>query len=298
MWGNKKLHVEERIFFLLAVILVCYLQCISFILFAPVAKLVILIAAITLGSRKFPILIGFTLIPLFILLHFGKYEMRAKYWFGAERGNPISLAQVPFVLTEWYGHSLNYLLRSNSNQPPPRIRSDGSHQADRRFTERMSLMHMFLEVKHRAGTDVPLFYGKSYSLIPFALVPRVMNPRKISPHEAMYLINIEYGHQTRGNTRTTHKAWGLLAEAWANFGPVGLFLLAIFMGGSLGVMTVYTRNYPLLSFRGCFAALLCIATLSANSATLAVLLSSLLHSIVILVVITAIWMKPRPFADQ
>ncbi len=289
MWGQGRLTFKQKAFFLVILLLTCFLQSMSLVLLAPVTKLVIVATAVVFGGKRLNYLFLVLLIPLFILLHFGKYEMRAKYW--GEEAPRISLFQVPFVVAEWYGHSVAYLTTSEQDhgleleQVPEEV-------GRRRFFERLSLMHMFLEVKKFAGHEVPYLNGQTYVVLFEALLPRVLYPAKVSSHHSMHLLSMTYGHQTLEDTYSTHIAWGMVAEAWANFGLPGLFYLSVLLGIGFGLVHVYTRYLPLLSFRGCAGALLCASAIQAHSTTLAIFLVSVFHSFVVLLLIAYVFMKP------
>ena len=294
LWGSKRLDQRERFLFLALLLPTCFFQSLGLILFIPVAKLLVAICAITLGARKFPIIFAAIVLPMFIVLHCGKFEMRAKYWFGNQQTR-FGILDSPKILYEWYGYSFAYLFSTKELEDFEPIPLDGVKKEERRFIERVSIMHKFLEVQDRAGKDVPYMNGATYFVIPRALVPRALNPGKVSPHEAMYLINITYGHQTREDTRSTHIAWGMLSEAWANFGFWGLVIMGALIGSLLGALTIYTRDLPLSSFRGSFAALVCTSTIHAGSTTLAILTTTVFHSYVIILAVAAVLMHPREY---
>ncbi|NEO61399.1 MAG: hypothetical protein F6J98_13545, partial [Moorea sp. SIO4G2] len=88
------------------------------------------------------------------------------------------------------------------------------------------------------------------------LVPRILNPNKIRSNEGTYILNINYGIQTREATNTTTIGWGLMNEAYANFGILGCAGLAVFMGTFYGKVTQWSINAPILSAQSLFAVLI------------------------------------------
>jgi hypothetical protein len=273
LWGKERFSRIEQVFFLTFVLLQAYARSLSFILSVPVTFILTAILAITLGRRKPPLIIGPMLLALFIPLHFGKYEMRARYWHRSERPGFIETVT---RIKEWYQYSLEHLLTKTDLVTV--YETDKKHLQERSFLHRLSLMHMLLEVQERAGKDVSFFNGDTYRIIPSAIVPRIINPGKVSPHEGTYIMNIRYGHQRREDTRTTHIGWGLLAEAWANFGAAGLVVLAIAAGLVLGGITIWSRHTSLYSFRTFVAAIL-IPLMLHPEYTLSVMIAIVLQSI-------------------
>jgi hypothetical protein len=69
-------------------------------------------------------------------------------------------------------------------------------------------------------------------------VPRFLDPDKTFSQAGLALLNIRYGIQTAESNRTTTIGWGIIAEAFANFGYSGV-LGAGFLFGALA--TVFTR---------------------------------------------------------
>jgi hypothetical protein len=291
LYGSNNLTLFQKQCYLFLLLILCLIQALGLILFAPVAKIVIALIAITLGRKRPPILLASILLPMFIILHFGKYEMRAKYWSSSHA--PRSITSMPSEFIEWYGYSFQFLFSPHPTDIAS-LSPESTPTRKRRFIERVSLMHMFLEVVKRTGEDVPMLNGKSYAVIPTALLPRLLYPAKTSAHEALALINIHYGHQTREQTKTTHIAWGLLAEAWANYGFLSFIPLAVLMGVFTGAIAGWSHGLPLFSFRVCFAALLASILLNATTGTLATVVISIIHSFVVLVGIRLLLMKKRP----
>ena len=79
-------------------------------------------------------------------------------------------------------------------------------------------MHMLLLVQRKTPSEVPFFNGKSYEFIPRLLLPRFVDDQKGGPHAANIMLTVNYGLQTMEQTQTTSIGWGLVPEAYANFG--------------------------------------------------------------------------------
>jgi hypothetical protein len=105
--------------------------------------------------------------------------------------------------------------------------------------------------------------GSTYWIIPALLTPRIIWPEKPRTHEGQVMLNVHYGRQTEEETQTTYIAWGLLPEAYGNFGPI---FGAVFLGCVLGFFCAWVESFtafkPLLSVEGmcAFGFLVGIAT--------------------------------------
>src|SRR5260370_13767802 len=113
-------------------------------------------------------------------------------------------------------------------------------------------MQLFLYEQILSGS-VPFMYGDTYVIVPQLLIPRIFYPEKPTTHEGTYRLNIHYGFQTREQTETTTLGFGLLNESYANFGLIGMALLAVTMWAYYGWVERWASAVPLLSLRGLFA---------------------------------------------
>ena len=206
----------------------------------------IAVAAFIIGRRKVPVpLIAIGLIFL-TFLHYGKAEMRAKYW-AANQLLYVQPWQYPAWFTEWGDYSLNYLSRQDNVATVERKQS---------LFERSSIIHLLLLVQDKSPDSIPYLNGQTYAIVPELIVPRFLNSKKIRSHEGTYLLNIHYGLQTREATLKTTIGWGLLAEAYANFSFAGCAGLAIVWGSIYGQVTRWSLNAPILSAQSLFAVLI------------------------------------------
>jgi hypothetical protein len=200
------------------------------------------------GSGKVPWIAFIVAILLFVFLQMGKSEMRDRYWAEADQG-PVQPRAYPAFFAEWVSASLDELRAPESDI------DEEKHS----LIERASLMQLFLYEQILSGS-VPFMYGDTYVIVPQLLIPRIFYPEKPTTHEGTYRLNIHYGFQTREQTETTTIGFGLLNESYANFGLVGMALLAVTMGAYYGWVERWAAAVPLLSLRGLFA--ITVASLS------------------------------------
>ncbi len=190
------------------------------------------------GSGKVPWISFMVGILIFAFLQIGKAEMRDRYWADADQG-PVQPTAYPAFFAEWVSVSFDELRASESD----------INEEKTSLVERASLMQLLLYEQTLSGS-VPFMYGDTYTVIPELLIPRIFFPEKPTSHEGTYRLNIHYGFQTREQTETTTIGFGLVNESYANFGLIGIALLAILMGAYYGWVERWAAGVPLLSLRG------------------------------------------------
>lgn len=251
---------------------------VSLLLIGSMTTFVLAVVAYTIGRKKIPWVTIVIAAVIFSLLHNGKGLMRQKYW-----GNKVSTViqpwQYPAVMAEWVGYSLKHLGTSYE-----------SSSTGQNIFERASLIHLLLKVQNESPDQVPYLQGATYAIIPELFIPRIFKQSKIASHEGTYLLNIHYGFQTRADTRRTTIAWGMLNEAYANFGVFGCFGLAILLGSIYGKVAHWSMNYPVLSLRTLVALLFLAFSMQAEF-TSGVLVAALFQSLMALGVVAAFLMK-------
>jgi hypothetical protein len=276
--GTRELsETKSSIFFAL---IACYIitSAASLILISALSIVFLAAIAFVLGRQKVPWLPIILVLICLLPLHYGEREMREKYWGGREL-HPVQPWEYPAWYAEWIGYSFNDLNATTSDKAESES-----------IVERTSLIHLLLMVQTETPKDVPYLSGQTYSIIPSLLVPRILNKNKIRSHEGTYLLNIHYGLQNRRDTLRTTIGWGLLNEAYANFGLSGCAGLAIILGAVYGQATRWSMNTPLLSSRSLFAVLLMSFAFQSEFSA-GVYVAALFQSLVPLGVITVVFMK-------
>jgi hypothetical protein len=234
--GKNELTRNQKNSFLFLLSTLLISSTVGLLLINSLSIFVVAIAGFTTARRRIPLRILLISLMCFVLLHFGKGEMRVKYGFGPQ----VQPWDYPAWFVEWSGYSLNYLTPSSSGIKVEEKQS---------FTERSSVVQLLLLTQTKSPSSVPYLNGATYAIIPQLFTPRIFNNSKIASHEGTYLLNIHYGRQTRQDTLTTTIGWGLLAESYANFGIFGCGGLAVVIGILYGQITRWGINSPLLSDR-------------------------------------------------
>jgi hypothetical protein len=232
------------------------------------------------GSGKVPWISFAVAILLFGFLHLGKAEMRDRFWADADEG-PVQPSTYPAFFAEWISASAD------------EFSAGRKHEEDERASllQRASLMQLLL-YEQTLSSSVPFLYGDTYLIVPELLIPRILYPDKPTTHEGTYRLNIHYGFQTREQTETTCVGFGLLNEAYANFGLVGMAILAIVSGSFYGWIEGWAEAAPLLSFRGLFAIIVASYSFQTEFAA-GVYAAALFQSTVALAALSIFIMRPR-----
>ncbi len=155
------------------------------------------------------------ILALVWVLHAGKSEMRNKYWSQSYAGESVSVLDLPGFTAEWFETGLNAIVTGETGQ---------------NLLDRASLMRLLLMAQRMTPTDIDYLNGETYALLPSILVPRFINPEKPDSQVGLTLLNIRYGVQTRESAALTTIGWGLLPEAFANFGYFGVIGMALLLG--------------------------------------------------------------------
>lgn len=173
-------------------------------------------------------------VVLVSILHAGKEEMRDRHWDrGQGNGGRASLLNLPALALEWFGAGLEQI---------------GESTEGRSVIDRASLLQILLKVQRMTPGYIDYMYGETYALIPGMLVPRFFDPGKTRSQAGMDALNIRYGILTAEGTERTAVGWGLTAEAYANFGYVGVVGIGLLIGFSCGALTRASARAAVVSF--------------------------------------------------
>lgn len=276
--GTKELSESKINVFLVLLAVYMITSAASLLLINALSIFLLAAIAFTVGRRQVPWLPIIIVLICLLPLHYGKREMREKYW-EDEQAHFVQPWEYTAWFSEWIGYSFDYL---NATAP--------EETENQSLIERASLIHLLLMTQALTPKHLPYLSGATYTIIPKLLVPRILNKNKIRSHEGTYLLNIHYGLQTREDTLKTTIGWGLLNEAYANFGLSGCAGLAVILGAAYGQATRWSINAPLLSSRSLFAVLI-ISFAFQSEFTAGVYVAALFQSLVPLGVISFVFMK-------
>ncbi len=200
-----------------------------------------------LGARRPPWLFLTLVIAALAFLNLSKFEMRAKYWNESGFSPGVAALDMPGYFAEWGVYSFNIITFN-------RTISVEDEATGQRLTDRLDNLQNLLfaqsAIKHR---NLPLLGGDTYLIIPKLLIPRLFWPEKPTSHEGQIMLNVHFGRQTLEATKGTFVAWGLLAEAYGNFGSIwGPLVCGALLGLSIGALERWIRPYPITSLQSFF----------------------------------------------
>ena len=242
-WGTGELNRNDRTFFVLTLTLQAIFLFSTLFLVGGLSLLVLALLGYVSGGKKLPLIACAVIFACMAVLHNGKSAMRLKYW---ENQEPRpGLLELPAFLIEWAGHGL----------APEEIRGVDT-VASRKLIERTSLLHMLTLVVDSTPARQPYLNGETYGHIIPQLIPRLFWSEKPLGHVSTHRLAVYYGLQDEESTTKTTIGFGVVVEAYANFGFIGMALL----GGLIGVCTklagTWTRHSPIISYPGLFMILL------------------------------------------
>jgi hypothetical protein len=242
-----------------------------------------------LGSGRIPWKSLAATLLVISVLHPGKYAMRESYWGG---GGVTSVLNLPAYYSEWFGYGLEELGGVAGVFAGPKEESEATS-----VFERAGNIHMLLRVQKMSPAEVPFLNGLTYEAIPSLLVPRFIHTDKGLAHAGNILLTVNYGVQSMEQaTGGTSIAWGLVAEAFANFGYIGVAALAVFLAAFYAFFSRMSVSVPLTSLRFVVGLLVMGAAVKAD--TMALFITSQFQAIVG-VSVAAIFLMRRqanPFA--
>lgn len=224
-------------------------------------------------------------------LNLGKFEMRERYW-GAS-GQVVAApnpAALPGFYAEWAGHSLTKIFGTDSEYT-----TDTKRQT---MLARMDNLQNLLFVSDRVvNGNNPVLEGETYALIPPLLIPRILWPEKPRTHEGQVMLNAHFGRQSREDSLNTYIAWGLLPEAYGNFGPLwGAVVLGVGLGVVFAALENFTARKPLLSMEGMITFVLLIGMAASFEMVASVLITSLFQAVLTVIMACAPFVQSMTLA--
>jgi hypothetical protein len=196
----------------------------------PVQWLEAAILGFVMGRKQFPVVAIVFCLTLLTLLQLGKSEYRGETW-GTRQNYASRSVGVVKGYTIWLEAGWNNLWRDDS--------IGGARQAG--LTERANLLPVLATAIKSIPDEKPFLAGRTYAMLPALMVPRIFwpgKPRGTAPTEA---VGIYLGITTPEATNYSSIAIGPIAEAWVNFGWIGLVLAGAFFGVLFGLPAQLTK---------------------------------------------------------
>jgi hypothetical protein len=263
----------------------------SLILKTALTLFLLSVIAFVIGGRKLPLIAVMIGLVALLPLHYGKHEMRHKYWSG-NSSHYVQPWEYPVWFQEWSGYAVENLNPKPNRYEPKKEKKES-------FIERSSVIHMLMMAQEKIPAQYTYVGGATYAIIPLLFVPRALLPNKIRSHEGTHMLNIHIHRQTYQDTLKTTIAWGLLPEAYANFGLVGCAAIGAILGAFYGAVTRLAIGTPAFSARTMFCVLVLSLALASTEWTAGVYAATLFQSSVPILGIRTAFMKlQRPSPEK
>jgi hypothetical protein len=281
--GSRALNRAGRLALWLLLAANCGIEASSLL----ISSAAVLLAAVMLGlfwtSGRMPW--RYTLIVSLLLGFFsvGKYTMRERYWH-VERDGDISettftLVQMPGVYLEWMDASVAELDGQARHQSRLGVPDEGERQGI--LSRINNLQNLLFVIRAVDSQRIEPLYGETYSLVPQELIPRVLWPGKPGSHIGQQILNVHFRRQDLISTYSTSIAWGLLPEAYGNFGPIaGALFLGIVLGASFAWVENFTAPKLIISLEGFLGFALMLAMVNSFEMVSTVLVPSIEESLI------------------
>lgn len=272
LWGAGQLPQGQKAFFILNFAIQFFLPMTTLYLVNSISLLLLGLLGYVSGSRRLPVVFCACILPMIALLHQGKTAMRERYWAG---GKPApTLIEVPGFFSEWIGEGL---------RPPDQgPEGSGAEAMTEKLLQRTSLFHLMCLVVSLSPDQQPYLHGDTYQDILLQFVPRPFWPGKPNALAGTYRLAIYYGLQSEEDVQKTTIGFGMLTEAYANYGFFGLMMLGGIFGFFFKKIQSWAAASPIFSYPGLFLILL-VAWSFQTEFTLSVWLSSMFQATVAVV---------------
>jgi hypothetical protein len=261
------------------------------IMATAIVPVAMLLMGYALGSGKVPWKSLATVLVIAAILHPGKFAMRDLYW-GPDRP-AFRLAMLPQFYADWFGYGVDQVATMTGVS-----QKLAEEELQSSLFERSGVLHMLLLVQKKSPDEVPFLNGLTYEPIPRLMIPRFLDDEKGISHAGNVLLTVNYGVQTVEQTSTTSIYWGLVPEAYANFGYVGVAGLAVVMAIFYSWITNISTGVPMTSLRFVLGLLILAAATKAD--TMGVFITSQFQGIVgvSLAAIVLMRRQANPFAAE
>lgn len=195
-------------------------------LFLVGGMMFILAAALgyVVGSGRVPWKSFLVVFAVVSVLQAGKRDMREEYWYEETNyGSLTGIGDLPNRMLQWAERGIDVIGRRNDGE----FQDDVSRQS---VLDRTSLLPILLLAQRMTPDVVDYLEGETYALLPKVLMPRFIVPDKMTSQEGMNRLNITYGVLLEHEVEKTAVGWGLISEAYANFGFFGIVGMGLLVG--------------------------------------------------------------------
>ena len=263
----------------------CLISAAGFLLSAAATTIVSVMIGQFWSTGRVSLRFIFGVLAVLSFLNIGKFTMRERYWHREDDGTPAppaqTLATLPAYYLEWSQASFAAIAGREVSDGAASLQVAEENEGQNLFERINNLQNLLFVIDAVEVGKIPPVNGATYSLIPPLLIPRVLWPDKPRTHEGQVLLNTHFGRQDLQSTFTTYIAWGLLAEAYGNFGALsGAILLGIGLGLCCAWMENFTARKPILSMEGFVSFAIFLGMATSYEMVASVMVTSIFQSVV------------------
>ena len=256
-WGAGSLSVGHKTLLCFNLLLQLGILFMSLMLVAGIIFLLVVLLGYFTTARRVPWMPCVVLLPILGVLHVGKAKMREIYW--GDHAPQVGLTDVPGFFSRWFIYGLEGApSEEDSDKMTPSVATYG-------LMRRASLFQIVCVAVFVTPDRRPYLDGASYNNIAAQLVPRPIWPNKPKPADSVKLLSIQLGLQTTEEAEVTSIGFGMLSEAYANFGFLGEAGLGFILGVALALVAESTATAPTFSLAGILRILCLTWCLNAES---------------------------------
>jgi hypothetical protein len=285
--GSGELSALPRTLFWLLMACNCLISATTLLLSGTAAVVLSVVIGLFWSTGRIPWRFLLLVALALSFLNTGKTVMRGRYWERADDEAPRArgLTDLPAFYAEWTQAGIDSFNTGTDEKNPGSRRGHGEVKGQSLFDRLNNLQNILFVIDAIEEGHISPVNGRTYTLIPPLLVPRILWPSKPRTHEGQVLLNVHFGRQDMESTIKTYVAWGLLAEAYGNFGAIKG---AIFLGLCLGLAFAWAENIttrkPLLSTEGFVAFAVFLGMANSYETVASVLITMIFQSVVPIVV--------------
>lgn len=298
--GRGSMSPLSRSLFWLLLGLNCFIGAADLLLSATTTIVFSTAIGLFWGSGRLPWKFVLVVALALAFLNLGKGEMRGRYWNQEDDDAvaPASITAMPSLYSEWAVASFEAMVGVEEERYTASPEGFGKREVVEKSGQQMferidNLQNILFVIDAVEYGNISPVRGASYALIPALLLPRILWPEKPRTHEGQVLLNVHFGRQDARATFRTYIAWGLLAEAYGNFGPiVGTLGLGLVIGFACAWVEKFVARKLLLSLEGFLAFTLFVGMANSFEMVASVLITSLFQAFIPIIIACKPFVEP------
>jgi hypothetical protein len=235
--GNRSLSKVESLLFLGLLLTGTAYSIASGFLVSGTIILCSALFSFTISRGSVPLITAALVFATLNFLNVGKAEFRQKYWDEGTQGTPAGTPVVE-LYSYWIQSSL-YVLEQG--------KTTGEDEEGTSLTSRTDLTRMLGIVVSQTPYPLDYLNGESYLQSLALFVPRILWKNRPDVHSPMQRMGLYYGVHTEESMQYTSISFGQIAEAWANFGWLGVIAVGALMGAFFATGVSVSFQQPINS---------------------------------------------------